>query len=109
MPHDPQPVPTGTPGMSAVENIKAIPPGETGLFCWRDKERACGAECMAFLPQVPPSNDYIGQQWAHCMLLVAEHRKGKHLVILSEDVHKLHDELKRGRASALLPDPPTPR
>ena len=96
-----RPVPTGTPGIDAIENTKE--PG-TGLYCWKDKDRECGPECMAYI-QPPNSKDYVGQQWAHCHILVNEHRKGKHLVILSEDIHRLCSQ----NSGMKLPDPPITR
>ena len=97
-----KPVPTGQAGVYAVEGEKE----KSGLFCWRDKDRPCTAECMAFTPP-PQAKDYKDQQWASCSLLVNGHRTGKHLVILSEVVSKLYETL-RGTVNK-LPDPPIPR
>lgn len=56
----------------------------SGLCCFMDKERPCGADCMAFLTDPPSKDDYVGQQWSHCHLLVNAHRVGKHLVVLAQ-------------------------
>jgi hypothetical protein len=42
---------------------------------------------MAYLPQAPEGPAYVGENWAHCLLLVNAERAGKHLVILV-DLHK---------------------
>jgi hypothetical protein len=56
----------------------------TNLQCFIDADRACGADCMAHLLQVPDGEDYRGEsQWAHCLMLVVAHRTSKHLVILA--------------------------
>ncbi len=56
---------------------------DSGLYCFKDSTRVCGADCMAFSAP-PDSPDFKGQQWAKCKLLVDSHRTGKHLVILAE-------------------------
>jgi hypothetical protein len=58
-------------------------PKESGLSCFMDIARMCGADCMAYLPEVPPGPDYKGQQWAHCKVLADMHRGSKHLTILA--------------------------
>lgn len=57
-----------------------------GPLCFINNTRVCGPDCMAFLPQAPSGDDYKGEQWAHCHLLVNAHRSGKHLTILA-NVH----------------------
>jgi len=56
---------------------------KNGLYCFKDQARACGADCMAFLTHKPEGPDYR-DQWAHCMVLVDQHRSAKHLVILAQ-------------------------
>lgn len=58
-------------------------PAISGLACFMNQDRVCGSDCMAFLPQVPDGSQYIGEQWAHCHLLVNADRAGRHLVILA--------------------------
>jgi hypothetical protein len=82
-----------------------------GLLCFKDKERECGPDCMAF-GEPPPQPDYLGKQWANCMELVSLHRSGKHLVVLAQAVHDL---TQRQRAQAAdqarfaQQPPPVPR
>lgn len=81
-----QPVP---PGMEAQPhphhpNLRQ----ETGLYCFKDATRACGAECMAYIAP-PAGDDYKDQQWAHCMELVSMHRTGKHLVVIAANLDQL--------------------
>jgi hypothetical protein len=66
---------------------------------------------MAYI--TPPAGpDYVGQQWAHCILLVNTHRVGKHLVILADAVGQ---QVKKSvtaladAARANQPPPPTVR
>jgi hypothetical protein len=82
---------------------------KNGLFCFKDGERACGADCMAFLTERPEGPDYRGQ-WASCMVLVNEHKSAKHLVILAQGASAL---IKQGqdkaRASQTAPAPVLPQ
>ena len=50
----------------------------TGLICFLNIERPCGADCMSW-DECPDGPDYKDKQWAHCLLLVNAHRTGKHL------------------------------
>ena len=81
---------------------------KSGLFCYREMARPCDASCMAYETVVPAGPDFIGKQWAHCMLLVNEHRKGKHLVVLASSADKLvrYEDDKRRLHQPL---PPTVR
>ena len=56
---------------------------EEDLFCYRDAARVCDSTCMAYLVAAPEGQDYEGQSWSRCHLLVNEHRQGKHLVVLA--------------------------
>ncbi len=71
-------LPTHFPNM-----VEHAPIGANGLVCWRDKERPCAPDCMAFI-EPPEGADYAGKQWANCLVLVNEHRTGKHLTILAQ-------------------------
>ena len=66
--------------------MRGVPAGN-GLTCYRDKDRHCGADCMAY-EAPPPVADYhdadgTPKQWAHCTLLVNAHRTSKHICILA--------------------------
>lgn len=80
---------------------------KSGLICWRDKERACGPDCMAFTTP-PDGPDYQGQQWASCMLLVNSHRTGKHLTIIAQGVGELVKLRKNEKADAVRSNQPAP-
>lgn len=77
---------------------------ESGLICFKDKDRECGASCMAYT-DVPEGPDYVGKQWANCMLLVNSHRTGKHLTIIANIGDKL---LKKMGTSVNQTPPPSP-
>ncbi len=80
-----------------------------GLICWRDKERPCGPECMAFT-EAPEGPDYAGKQWASCSLLVYEHRGAKHLVIAAQGIAQLVQLKKNEVADRVrLSQPPPPK
>lgn len=70
----------------------------TGLYCFINPNRACGPECMAY-ENAPSGKDFLGKQWANCLLLVNVHRTGKHLTILAGSVDSLvvskQDEARR--------------
>jgi len=54
---------------------------KSGLFCFMDKDRPCGSDCMAFQSEpMAKGPDYDGRQWAQCTALVALHQGGKHMV-----------------------------
>lgn len=59
------------------------------LRCFINPDRACGPDCMAYQTRPPPGQDYMNQQWPHCMVLVNAHRVGKHMVIIAEGLTKL--------------------
>jgi hypothetical protein len=82
---------------------------KNGLICWRDKERPCSAECMAF-DNAPSGPEYDGKQWANCKLLVDSHRTGKHLTILAQQQGELVKAQKNEAADRLrLNQPPPPK
>lgn len=88
-----------------------IPRPPDKLICYRDAHRVCGPDCMAFITP-PQGPDYIGQQWARCMLLVNTHRTGKHLVILADAVSQQTKKAAVALADAARsaqPPPPVPR
>ena len=91
------------------EEPNAINPDEhekPRLMCFKEYSRVCGADCMAFLLDVPREQDYVGKPWAHCHLLLNEHRKGKHLVIIANALAKLEQSQRAGQS---LPLPPVPK
>ncbi len=71
----------------AEDELNPIPEGK--LFCFLAAERLCGPDCMAYLATPPTEASYVGQQWAHCHLLVNAERSGKHLVVLASVGSKL--------------------
>ncbi len=90
--------------------IKYDPP-PTGLACFLNAERMCGADCMAF-DAAPDGADYKDKQWANCMLLVNAHRGGKHLIVLAQVGSALVQSAKNEAADRLRsnqPLPPSPK
>lgn len=88
--------------------VDAEPTRKNGLICWRDKDRPCGADCMAYV-EAPVGPDYQGKQWANCLVLVNEHRTGKHLTILSQvggELVRVRKTEAADRARAAQPPPP---
>jgi hypothetical protein len=80
---------------------------EKGLFCFVTPERVCGPACMAYQVAVPEGQDYLAQQWAHCMLLTNMHKIGKHTtVIATELVRKNRDAARTGQQPPPLPTMP---
>ena len=82
---------------------------QSGLTCFLDQPRLCGSDCMAYLNPPPQGDEYRGQQWSNCMLLVNIHRGGKHLVILANVLNKGVDRLAKTTPAVPLPDPPGTR
>ncbi len=76
----------------------------TGLYCFLDRNKACGADCMAW-DSVPNHRDYIGKQFANCMILVNLHRTGKHLTVIASSLDTL---VKSEQDKARIPVPPGP-
>jgi len=60
----------------------------SGLACFIAQDRVCGPDCMAFLPQAPTGATYLGQQWAHCLVLVSVEKGARHLTILAGEATK---------------------
>jgi len=83
----------------------------SGLYFFKDQQRACTAECMAYV--IPPDHpDYKNQQWAHCLELVNLHRVGKSALAVVNEVQALTKLLKGDaaeRARANQPKPPVPQ
>jgi hypothetical protein len=66
---------------------------------------------MAYIT-APNGPDYVGQQWARCILLVNTHRTGKHLVLLADAVGQQVKKAAAAIADAARtnqPPPPTVR
>lgn len=92
------------PNMSERPDAGATPGPNEGPGCYKDQFRICGPDCMAFLPQVPGGAMYVGEQWAHCLLLVSHERSSRHLVVLADTLTK-YAAFKRGqRAEAIRND-----
>jgi len=53
---------------------------------------------MAYTVAAPQGDDYVGQQWAHCMLLANAYRLGKHAVVLAGVGNKLVNTMQATRA-----------
>ena len=87
--------------MRAMPNEADIKPDE--LFCFLNRERVCGADCMAYTTFAPNHADYNGQQWPHCSLLLNLHRTGKHLVVIAECISKLMKTDHRQAAAGIQP------
>ncbi len=87
-------------------------PEKAGLSCFLEQSRTCGPDCMAFSAQTPTDNEgrplqeYVGEQWAHCHLLVNLHRLGKTPGTIVAQLAK-----SRGEANlrARQPEPEKPR
>ncbi len=67
------------------------------LMCWRDMNRVCGPDCVAYITNTeaallaPEYKDASGTVlgWARCRSLVYDYRASKHLVILAEAAKEL--------------------
>lgn len=96
----------GHPGM--MEQPSVVSPSEEekpSLYCFLASDRVCGPDCVAFNTSPPREQDYVGQHFANCHLLINAHRAGKHLVILAAAATKMH----QGVAQQAMPSPPIPR
>jgi hypothetical protein len=88
-------------------------PGEgdpKGPACFQDQYRVCGPDCMAFLPKPPEGTEYLGEQWAHCLLLVNAQRVGKHSVIIANELVNIRKKNSQAQAEAIRSQkPPEPK
>lgn len=92
-----------------LQSPKELDPQPEDLYCFKDAARPCAAECMAYMTYVPEGDDYKGQQWAHCRLLVDSHRTAKHLVVLTQQVTKINQTISNEAADRKRhPTPPPP-
>lgn len=80
---------------------------DSGLICFLDNKRPCGADCMAWV-QPPDGADYKDQQFSNCMVLVNLHRVGKHAVVLAAQGADLLKKLKITEADRARGDQPPP-
>ena len=88
-----------------------VEPAADELFCFKDMSRPCKPDCMAYQTFVPEGDDYKGQPWAHCRLLVDSYRTAKHLPILARslsDIAKTLSNESADRKRQPTP-PPSPR
>jgi len=84
-------------------------PKTAGIMCFKEGNRECGPDCIAYLTVAPQGDaEYkTDPMWMRCHLLVNEHRKGKHLVIIAAQLGKLLDKLEPKVQD--LPPPPATR
>lgn len=61
---------------------------QAALACFITQDRVCGPDCMAFLPQAPKGETYLGQQWPHCLVLVSIEKGARHLTIIAGEALK---------------------
>ena len=82
-----------------------------GAACFKDQQRICGPDCMAYLTHPPTSPYYEGEMWAHCHVLVNHDRIGRHLVIVANTLGRLGSQSARSHAEAQRnqPGPGEPR
>ena len=85
---------------------EGVEPPTNGLACFMNQDRICGADCMAFLPQVPEGITFQGEQWAHCHLLVNADRAGRHLVVLASVGSNLVSLQRKANAEAVRSQKP---
>lgn len=88
------------------ESADAPPTTGTNLGCFLAQERICGPDCMAYLPQVPEGEQFKGEQWAHCHLLVNADRTGRHIVVLANLGTKLYSLKSKASAEEARKQPP---
>lgn len=88
------------------EGAEPPPPQNSGLACFMNQDRICGADCMAFLPQKPEGVHFQGEQWAHCHLLVNADRAGRHLVVLASVGSKISGLQSKATAEAVRQQKP---
>lgn len=51
----------------------------SGLMCFLDDTRECGADCMAYLPEpADPTVTSLGPQQKNCILIVSVERLGRY-------------------------------
>ena len=81
----------------------------TGILCFKDGNRECGPDCIEFLTTAPQGDpEYVAApMWMRCHLLVNEHRKGKHLVIIASQLGKILAALDPTKNPGLPPPPVT--
>lgn len=90
-----------------ADELDANEIAKNGLMCFKDADRPCGADCMAFA-DAPEGPDFQGRQWANCMVLVNAHRTAKHLVILASFGGQLVQKAKTEQADRIRANQPPP-
>jgi len=90
-----------------ADELDANEIAKNGLMCFKDSDRPCGADCMAFA-DAPEGPDFQGKQWANCMVLVNSHRTAKHLVILASFGGQLVQKAKTEQADRIRANQPPP-
>lgn len=101
----------GTPEQTYSPSMQK--PGEgdpKGAACFMDQYRICGPDCMSFLPKPPEGPEYLGEQWAQCLLLVNAQRVGKHTVIIASELVNIRKKNSQAQAEAVRAQrPPEPK
>lgn len=98
---------TGVPYVHPPD-MQNKPEDVTGRYCFLDASRPCGSECMAYLAVRPPGQDYEGEQWSKCSMLVNLHKVGKHVVGIASQGENLLKHLKVKRADEVRGGQPMP-
>jgi hypothetical protein len=90
--------------------VKTDDPTVNGLMCFIDRNRECGADCMAFLSE-PSESPILGVQQKNCLLIVSAERLGRYASGIVSTLNKMHQKsaaeaADRVRlAQAQVPDP----
>lgn len=87
----------------AQEEMK---PRTSGLYCFMDATRVCGAECMAYVthPRSSASSE-LAEQQQHCALLNSAERLGRNVTALASIAAKdAKDRQDQIRAKHSRPD-----
>ena len=86
--------------------------GESELYCFLNSERACGADCMAYVT-VPRENKELDELQPHCVLIDSAARSAHGLHVLAavfgtwmKDSRRREADSKRASSEATTPPDP---
>ena len=73
-----------------LEQSEMRPP-DTGLYCFLNGDRACNAECMAYVsnPNARSSSSELNQQQQHCAIVSGAERTGRGLIMIASGISGL--------------------
>ncbi len=64
------------------------------IDCYRDKNRICGPDCVAWVTDPPANKGSLSFTQEHCLLISAAERTARHVTGIAAALHHMHNKAK---------------